>query len=511
MWRGYGLNMLIVAACTAVCFAVYPHFDLINFIMVYVLGLVCIASFCSLPSALLACLLSVLAFDYFFVPPRFGIQMEEAEHLFTMAMMFVVVIVVGRRTERIRAQARDAGDREAHTRQVLELTRELAGARGADRLLGIATAQVTRLYGFPAAAFSPDDDGRLVARAGDTAAFRDIPGVETACRWVLEHNSSAGPGTRELPESAALCVPMAGVGGTQGVLAVLPPRGAGDLAAERTHMVETLARQAGLMLEVERLEAERMRTRIEIEAERLKTSLLSSVTHDLQTPLAVIIGSAESLAAVGEEMTPDERRELAENIQDRATRLSRLLGNLLRMTKLQSGTLKPDLQLQPLDEPVGAALALLRKDLTGRPLDVDIPTDLPLLLLDGVLMEQLLVNLLENILKYTPEGSPVRIAARRAGPDVELDVADRGPGLADAELEKVFDLFYQAGRNGAASGRKGYGVGLTICRAIAQVHGGGMRAGNRPDGGLVFRVTLPVPAAHPPLSTDGAASAKEVL
>lgn len=507
----YGVNVLIVAASTAFCLAISPHLDLINFIMVYVLVTVSIASFCSLPSALIACLLSVLAFDYFFVPPQFGIVVEEEEHLFTMAMMFVVVIVVSRLTERFRTQARNASAREAQTRLMMELTRELAGARGTDKLLGTATGQIGRLFGFPAAAFLLDEAGLVLNRAGAAEAFRDLPDAEVVVRWVLANSQPAGLGTRNMQESAALYLPLSGVGGTLGVLGVRPPKDASGFPPEQLHIIETLARQVGLMLEVERLEGERVRARMEIEAERLKTSLLSSVTHDLQTPLAVIMGSAESLMAVGEEMTPRERRELSENIHDRAARLSRLLGNLLRMTKLQSGTLKPDLQLQPLDEPLGAALSLMGKSLAGRAVEMDIPPDLPLLRMDAVLMEQLFLNLLENTLKHTPPESPVRIAARRVGPDVEVEVADRGPGLDDAELEKAFSLFYQGSASSVQTGeRKGYGLGLAICRAIAQVHGGAIRAEHREGGGLSIRVTLPAPPGNASLPTDGANCAEEV-
>ena len=511
----YGVNVLIVAACTAICLAVSPHLDLVNFIMVYVLGTVTIASFCSLPSALIACLLSVLAFDYFFVPPRFGIWVQEEEHLLTMAMMFVVVIIVSRLTEHFRVQARNASAREAQSKLMLELTRELAGARGTGNLIGIATGQITRLFGYPAAAFLPDDAGQALHREGAEEAFLDLPDAEAAIRWVLAHSQPAGLGTRSMPESKALYVPMSGVGGTLGVLGVRPAKIASGFPSGQLHMIETLARQVGLMLELEHLEGERVRAQMEIETERLKTSLLSSVTHDLQTPLAVIIGSAESLTAVGEEMTPEERRELAENIHDRATRLSRLLGNLLRMTKLQSGTLKPDFQLQPIDEPVGAALSLMRKGLAERSVEVDIPADLPLLMMDGVLMEQLLQNLLENILKYTPPGSPVRIVARRCGAGIELAVEDRGPGLAEAELEKAFSLFYQGDASSDAASsqaveRKGYGLGLAICRAIAQVHGGGIRAEKREGGGMIFRITLPLPPEALSPSTAGAHCAEEV-
>ncbi|MDO9632065.1 MAG: ATP-binding protein, partial [Humidesulfovibrio sp.] len=193
---------------------------------------------------------------------------------------------------------------------------------------------------------------------------------------------------------------------------------------------------------------------------------------------------------VGDRLETDLRRSLAANIFDEAERLSRLIGNLLRMTKLESGTLKPDLELQSLEEPLGAALNLLEKHLAGRAVEMSMPSDLPMLDLDGVLMEQLFLNLFENAIKYAPKASPIGIEAHVAGREVELSVADRGPGLSADELEKVFDLFYQ-GQTGSV--RKGYGIGLAICRAIAQVHGGRIWAENREGGGAVFHVTLPVP------------------
>jgi Osmosensitive K+ channel histidine kinase len=487
--RGSWRTVLTVAACTAVCFAMHPFFDLPNLIMVYLLGSIYIAIRCGLTQALLSCLLGVLAFDFFFVPPHFGMTVSDTQYLFTVATMFVVAVVISRLTTHIRSQAESARAREQRAQVMLTLTRELAAARGTEKLLGIAAEQIARLYGFRARTF-------LTAETCGSEGCLDGEGTgggdQEAVRWVLANNQPAGLGAGSMPELGALYAPLAGLSGTLGVLAVWP-RAAGELfTAEEMHMIENLARQLGLMLEVERLEAERQRAQLEAETERLKTSLLSSVTHDFQTPLAVIMGSAESLTTVGEDLGAEQRKRLAENIRDRAGRLSRLIGNLLRVTKIESGALKPDFQLQPVEEPLGTALSLLEKQLEGRPLAVDIPGDLPLLALDGMLMEQLFLNLLENVLKYTPDGSPVEIRATADGRNLALSVADRGPGLAEEELDKVFNLFYQ-GSAAAGHTRKGHGIGLSVCRAIAQVHGGGIRAENREGGGAVFRITLPVP------------------
>ncbi len=500
--RGYGWSVLAVAACSAVCFAMYPFFELANLIMVYLLGAMYIASRHGQGPAILTSALGVICFDVFFVPPRFTLAVSDTQYLFTFAIMFLVAVVISRLTSRIRQQAETARTREARTQVMLALSRELAASRGTEKLLRIAIEHISQLFACRALAFLPDDEGRLREHVGDKDGFRVTHKGESVAAWVFANGQPAGLGTSTLPTSGALYVPFLGLKDTLGVLGLRPETEGALFSPEQTHMVETLARQVALALEVERLETESLHAQMEAETERLKTSLLSSVTHDLQTPLAAIMGSADSLAAVGETLALEQRRQLAVNIYDEAERLSRLIGNLLRMTKLESGTLRPDLQFQSIEEPLGAALALMEKLLAGRELEVDVPADLPLVEVDGVLMEQLLLNLLENAAKYTPEGSPVAITARNASGGVEISVADRGPGLAEGELEKVFDLFYQGGQGQAGSGRKGYGIGLAICRAIALVHGGTIRAENREGGGASFIVTLPAPRKRRPPNGD---------
>jgi len=495
---GYGWSVLAVAACSAMCFAMYPFFELANLIMVYLVGAMCIASRHGQGPAILASALGVLCFDVFFVSPRFSLAVSDTQYLFTFAIMFGVALVMSRLTSRIRQQAETARAREGRTQVMLALSRELAATRGTEKLLRIAIEHLSQLFVCRALAFLPDYEGRLKEHVGDREAFRVTHKGESVAAWVFANGQPAGLGTSTLPTSGALYVPFAGLKGTLGVLGLRPETEGALFSPEQTHMIETLARQVALALEVERLETESLHAQMEAETERLKTSLLSSVTHDLQTPLAAIMGSADSLAAVGENLALAQRRQLAVNIYDEAERLSRLIGNLLRMTKLESGSLKPDLQLQSIEEPLGAALRLVEKHMAGRELAVDIPAELTLVEVDGVLMEQLLLNLLENAAKYTPDGSPVSIAARGAAGGVEIVVADRGPGLAPDELEKVFDLFYQGQEGaGASGGRKGYGIGLAICRAIALVHGGAIRAENREGGGAAFIVTLPEPRKRP--------------
>ncbi len=496
--RGYAWSAAVVALCSVACFAMYPFFELANLIMVYLVGTMYVASRHGQGPGILSSALGVLCFDVFFVPPRFSLAVSDTQYLFTFALMFVVALVMSRMAAHIRQQAEAARAREARTQVMLSLSRELAGTRGTEKLLHSATRHIEELFHCRALAFLPDVEGRIREHVGDKDAFRVTHKGESVAAWVFANGQPAGLGTSTLPTSGALYVPFVGLKGTLGVLGLRPEIEGALFSPEQTHMIETLARQVALALEVERLETESLHAQMEAETERLKTSLLSSVTHDLQTPLAAIMGSADSLAAVGDTLATAQRRQLAVNIYDEAERLSRLIGNLLRMTKLESGTLKPDLQLQSIEEPLGAALRLVEKHLAGRELQVDVPADLPMVEVDGVLMEQLLLNLLENAAKYTPEGSPVSIAARADAGGLEIAVADRGPGLRVGELEKVFDLFYQGqeadgATAGGGGGRKGYGIGLAICRAIALVHGGAIRAENRADGGAAFIVTLPAP------------------
>jgi len=489
-WKGYGQSLLAVAASSALCFAMYPHFERANLIMVYLIGTMLISSRCGQGPAILSSVLGVLCFDVFFVPPRFSLAVSDTQYLFTFAIMFLVAVVISRLTAHIRLQAEAARRREARTQIMLTLSRQLAGTRGTEKLLRIAIEHVSELFACKALALLPDDERHLKDFIGDREAFNISHKGEGVAQWVFTNGKMAGLGTGTLPTSGALYVPLVGLKDTVGVLGLRPDTQGALFSPEQLQLIETLARQVALALEVERLETESLHAQMEAETERLKTSLLSSVTHDLQTPLAAIMGSADSLVQVGDRLEVDLRRSLAVNIFDEAERLSRLIGNLLRMTKLESGTLKPDLELQSLEEPLGAALNLLEKHLAGRAVEMSMPSDLPMLDLDGVLMEQLFLNLMENALKYAPDASPINIEAHAAGREVEFTVSDQGPGLSMDELEKIFDLFYQ-GQTGSV--RKGYGIGLAICRAIAQVHGGRIWAENRVGGGAVFHVTLPVP------------------
>jgi two-component system sensor histidine kinase KdpD len=234
--------------------------------------------------------------------------------------------------------------------------------------------------------------------------------------------------------------------------------------------------------------------RLEIEAERLRTSLLSSLSHDLRTPLGIISGAASSLREQGERLPPDMRQQLLDSVLDQVQRMNRLIGNLLNMIRVETGSLQVQKEWQPLDDPIGVALLRLGDRMQDHPVSVHIPPELPLVPFDAVLLEQVFINLLENASKYTPSGSPIEISAEEGPGLVTVSLADRGPGLPPGEEDRIFEKFYRA--EGAAPGQ-GVGLGLTICRGIIASHGGRIWAEPRPGGGTVFRFTLPLVGPAP--------------
>jgi two-component system sensor histidine kinase KdpD len=281
-----------------------------------------------------------------------------------------------------------------------------------------------------------------------------------------------------------------------GVLAVRPDQALLPLTPDQLDLLDALAGQAASGLERASLAGEAERARLAVEAERLRNTLLSSVSHDLRTPLATITGAATTL--LQSSLDPATERELKEAIYEEGERLNRLVTNLLDMTRLESGSFRLNRDWQSIEELVGTALARLDRSLRDRPVGVSIPDDLPLVAVDAVLIEQVLVNLIDNVIKYTDPGSPIEIAGRAVNGSVVVEVADQGPGLEPGTEERVFEKFYRG-----ASGQRGFGLGLPICKAIITAHGGTISAANRRPRGTLFRFILPVGETPPKIVEEG--------
>jgi len=317
--------------------------------------------------------------------------------------------------------------------------------------------------------------------------------------WVWSHDKVAGLGTDTLPSARAVYMPLHGAQGAVGVLGVMPSDPSRFNDVEQRALIDVFANQIGSALERARLAEQAQQAHLQVEAERLRNSLLSSVSHDLRTPLSVITGSASALLESESALTPEARRDLIETVQEEAQRLNRLVRNLLDMTRLESGAVKVAKEWQEVEGIVGAVLSRLDDQLRGRRVDVRFPPDLPLVPIDGVLVEQVFINLLENAAKYSPEGSPIEISAHRDEGNVVVEIADRGPGIPEKLVDKIFEKFYRLPRE---HGGGGAGLGLAICRGIIEAHGGRVWAGNRDGGGAVFRFTLPIEGSPPVLSSE---------
>jgi two-component system sensor histidine kinase KdpD len=386
--------------------------------MVYLLSVIVVATRCGRGPSLLASVLSVAAFDFFFVPPYFTFAVSDTQYLVTFSVMLVVALVISSLAVRIRAQAESARDREQRIAALYAMSRELASTRGVRELLRVAVRHITELFRARVVVLLPDAGGRLAP--GDAAATEFPMDTSEAAvgQWVYEHGQVAGQGTDTLPGATGLYLPLLGSRGTVGVLGLRPKDPRALQAPEQLHQIETFASQTALAIERARLAEEAEQAQVHAETERLRNSLLSSVSHDLRTPLAAITGAASTLLENEAHLDAATRRDLLEALHEEADRLNRLVQNLLEMTRLEAGALQPQTEWHSVEEVVGAALGRFGKALAARPVTTRIPAELPLVQMDDVLIEQVLINLVDNALKYTPPGSPIEVTAEDTGSGV---------------------------------------------------------------------------------------------
>jgi two-component system sensor histidine kinase KdpD len=495
----------ITAACTAAAALMrlaWPKLSDANHVMVYFLGVAFVAVRYGLGAGILASVLSVVAFDFFFVDPIYKFTVSDSQYFITFAVMLIISVLISTLADRIRRQANASRQRERRTEALYRLSHKLAQTAGTHQLVAAAEMELAQSYASEVAIFLPDDAGRLKATLGGPASFTANERELAVAQWTFEHGQLAGAGTDTLPDAHALYVPLTSPKGSVGVLALRPLELGRFNPPDQRQLLETLARQIALAIERDSLAEQARRVLVQAETERLRSSLLSSVSHDLRTPLAVIAGASSSLLEEGQTLTDATRRELLQTIVDESSRLATLVENLLHMTRLESGSVAINKQWYPLEEIVGSALERTKKPLAGRPISARLPGNLPLVKIDGVLIEQVLINLLENAAKYTPPGTPVDVAAGMDGTNLIVEVADRGPGLNEIERQRVFDKFYRGSTAGAS--QRGAGLGLAICRAIVEAHGGRIWEDDRQGGGARFIFSIPQDE-KPPVVEDGPA------
>ena len=494
-WRGYVGAVFVTAVSSLVAWVMSRAFDPSNLVMVYLVGVVVVAGAFGRGPAIFTALLSVATFDFVFIPPRFTFAVGDTQYLFTFGVMLLVGATIGTLTARMREQAEAARGRERRTAALHQLSRDLAGRGGVADLLETAVTRIGDLAQVRVAVLRPDSHGRLSVAAGDLGVVEEGVHEIGVAQWAFDHGQPAGLETDTLPGSQALHLPLTGPDRVLGVMSIRPddPRRLRD--PELFKLLLTCADQLAIALERARLAEEAADARVTVEEERMRSTLLSTVSHDLRTPLAVITGAASGLRDAAE-LPEATRRELAATIADEAEHLNRLVGDLLDMTRLESGAVRLNKEWHSIEDVVGGVLSRLERRIGTRRVQLDLPADLPLVQLDDVLFGQLVANLVENALKYAPGESPIDIGARIEDGQLRFEVADRGPGLPPGGEAQVFDKFYRG--DGPSGPRDGVGLGLTISRAIAEAHGGRMLAENRPGGGAQFVVELPL-AGEPPV------------
>jgi two-component system, OmpR family, sensor histidine kinase KdpD len=476
-------------ACAAVTLASIPlaaHFDRSNIVAIFILTVVLIAVRFGRGPAALAAVLSVGSFDFFFVPPRFSFAVSDVQYFLTFVIMLAVGLITGQLTAGLRFQARVASHREERAASLYEIARDLSGAVQIEQVVKISDESIKRTFHADAAILLPDGEGHLVAgEPRDDGSL--TPEIGTA-QWAFDRARPAGFGTDTLPGSEVLYIPLRAPIKPRGVLAVKARNRRLLRIPEQRQLLDTFAALIAIALERVHYVGLAQDALVRMESERLRNSLLAALSHDLRTPLTVLVGLADSLTLTRPALSPTQM-ETAGAIQDEARRMSTLVGNLLDMARIESGEVNLNLEWQPLEEVVGAALQSSRVMLERHTIEVRIPRNLPLLRFDALLIERVFVNLLENASKYTPPGSTVTLSAHLAGDRINISVSDNGPGLPKGREEAVFQKF---ARGEPESATPGVGLGLAICRAIVEAHQGSIVGVNRPGAGAVFTFTLPL-------------------
>lgn len=506
---GYAAAMGITAAATAVAWLLFGRQHPADVLMTQLLGIVIVATRMGFGQSIAGAMLAVLLYDVFFVPPYYRISVYDTRHVITFGAMLLVAGVIAGLTRRVRGQVDVARRSERQAAALHALSQDLLHAQDPDSVLRAASRRIEAMLSCQVAAFAADD-------AGNTQTVYASPGLGTldselgVVRWAIAHRRDAGLGTATLAGSRGYYVPIVGGGKAPEMFGALGlyPKDRADLAdPEQRRLANALAKQIAIALARGRLIEQAEHARVQIEAEQFRNTLLSSVSHDLRTPLAVIRGAATTLLDDEASLTETVRRDLTHAIVEETERLDHRVRDLLDMTRLESGAVKVRKEWQSAEELVGAALNQTEARLAGRAISTTVPPTL-LASCDSVLVQQVLVNLLENAAKYTPDGTPIDVAVTQLDAEVMFEVADRGPGVAPQERSLIFDKFH---RSGSERVKGGVGLGLTICRAIVLAHGGRIWVDERDGGGAAFRFTLPAmghptPAPLPEISDVSPAS-----
>ena len=487
----YAAALAMVAAALGVAEAIEPTFGVANVDLVFLTAIVGVAVTLGLYPSLFAVVVATLFYNFFFLPPLYTFTIADPTNVAALFFFTLVALLVSNLASRTRAQAKVAQARARITEALYSFARKLAGCVSIDDVLWATAYQMASMLGLNVVLLMPDE-GRLELKAGYPPEDMLDPADLAAAQWAWTNNRPAGRGADTLPGARRLFVPMRTGRGAVAVVGLDSDRPGALLPPEQRRLLDALTDQSALAIERVSLAEDVDRAKLLAETDRLRASLLTSISHDLRTPLASILGSASALRDLSSALDEADKVELVATIIEESERLNRFIANLLDMTKLESGAVMPNVALHDLGELVGAALRRASKILARREVELRLAADAPLLRLDAVLFEQVLFNILDNAAKHAPETSTISIQSWRDGGAVCLQILDEGDGIPDGDIERIFEKFYRARKGDRV--RAGTGLGLAISRGFVEAMGGTVVAGNRSDRhGAVFTIRLPVP------------------
>jgi two-component system sensor histidine kinase KdpD len=487
----YLWTVLAVAVITVFGKTLTPLLGLTNIVLLYLLPVLISAVRWGRGPSFFAAFLGVLAFDFLFVPPVFSLTVNELRDLFIFAVYLIVAIVTGTMATKLRDELEKTRQREGRTRALYALSQKMAAETNLPQVLETLVKTVSQTIHAQVSIFVADRDSDALRKAASYPPQHTSPdGKEQAvAHWVLEHGLSAGKGTEILREASELIFPVKTENRTLAVLAIKMANGEGAVSSEQRQLMEAFANLAAMAIIRVRLAGEAEQAKWLAESEKLHRALLNSVSHDMRTPLAAITGAVTSLISEKDAYNEASRDILLHTIKEEAHRMNRYVANLLDMVRLESGILKPKAEWCDIQDIIGVVLRAAQETLQQHAVSVHIPRGLPLVKADFILLEQVMVNLLENAVKYSPRDSKISISAHYTDHRVLVTVADFGPPIPLIERDRVFDKFY---RLHSPMHIGGTGLGLSICRGIIEAHGGLIWVESSPEYGNRFTFSLPV-------------------